>query len=82
MFIQDPFFIMQSYSIQRIRDTEFHVYYEQVFIGTITKSVIDPGYIVAPVWANHTGYFHTLERACVELVSHYYSHHHGHVLEC
>jgi len=83
MFIQDPFYYtMQSYSIKRISDDEFHIFYEHAFIGIIMKSLTQPGYNVAPGWGEHTGYFQTLERACVELVSHYYSHHHGHVLEC
>jgi hypothetical protein len=73
---------MQNYHIQRENDDTFHIFYESVFIGTITKSLLDPGYIVAPAWGDHTGYFVTLERACIELVSHYYSSHHGQLLEC
>lgn len=73
---------MQNYYIEKDGDDIFYLYYEGVFIGTVTRSTTDPGYNVAPAWSNHIGYFHTVERACIELVSHYYAHQHGHVLEC
>lgn len=73
---------MQNYYIEKDGDDIFYLYYEGVFIGTVTKCIAEPGFNVAPAWGNHVGYFLTLERACIELVSHSYSRQHGDMLEC
>lgn len=75
----------QSYYIRRAgdgSDTQL-IYFEGRCIGFISPCSMSNGYIVQPSWAQYKGFFKTFEKACYELVSHYYSSQRGHaVLEC
>jgi hypothetical protein len=75
----------QSYYIRRAGDgsTTQLIFFEGRCIGYISPSPAKDGYIVQPTWAKYKGFFKTFEKACYELISHYYSSERGLVLlEC
>jgi len=75
---------MQSYYIRNSQtqpDTK-DIYYEGCLIGSIRPSKHEIGYMVKPSWAKYEGFFLTFEKACVELVSHYWAQHRLYPLEC
>ncbi len=75
----------QSYYIRRAGDgsTTQLIFFEGRCIGYISPSPAKDGYIVQPTWAKYKGFFKTFEKACYELISHYYSSQRGLVLlEC
>jgi hypothetical protein len=75
---------MQNYYIRQseTRPESKLVYFEGVLIGEIYPSKHNTGYMVRPVWAKYEGFFLTFEKACVELVSHYWAQHRDFPLEC
>ena len=58
------------------------IYFEGTLIGQIYPSKHEAGFMVQPAWAKYNGFFLTFEKACVELVSHYWAQHRDFPLEC
>ena len=75
---------MQSYYIRQSEaDPKAKlVYYEGCLIGRIFPSKHEVGFMVEPSWAKYSGFFLTFEKACVELISHYWAQHRDFPLEC
>ena len=74
----------QSYYIRRAGDGSdtMLIYFEGLCIGYISPCYIDDLYTVQPSWDTYKGHFRTFEKACYELVSHYWSQRGHAVLEC
>jgi len=59
--------------IQDSDDSETNIiYFDNIYIGDIYKE--DIGFKVCPSWGAHSGFFHTFDTACIELVFHYFTH--------
>lgn len=52
------------------------IFYNGSNIGVIYYSKLEQGFVVQPAWASYRGYFHTFEKACIELIFHYWTNYH------
>ena len=60
-----------NYTLVHINDTTKKVFFDNRLIGELHQSNVSVGWFVKTEWAEYTGFFKTLEKACIELVFKY-----------
>lgn len=72
------YYIRESETLPNGKD----IFFEGALVGQIYYSTLDKGYIVRPTWAEYKGFFHTFEKACIELIFHYWTNYHTTSVYC
>ena len=71
-----------NYTLVHINDTTKKVFFDNQLIGELHLSNISSGWYVKTEWAEYTGFFKSLEKACFELVFKYCDEHSISVPSC
>ena len=68
----------QSYYIRTspLDSNSKDIFYEGAHIGTVSPCSYQEGFVVQPKFADYSGFFLTFEKACVELIFHYWTNRH------